>query len=62
MNIIIELDGKNKALTRREAKKLCSKMLNSVGSFDLEIDGEEYTIYVSEAKKICKQIHESIYV
>ncbi len=62
MNIIIELDGKNKALTRREAKKLCSKMLNSVGSFAIEIDGEDHTIYVSEAKKICQQIHECINV
>ncbi len=62
MNIIIELDEKNKALTRREAKRLCSKMQNSVGSFKMEIDGEEHTIYVSEAKKICQQIHEQLYV
>ncbi len=62
MNIIIELDGKNKALTIREAKKLCSKMLSNVGTFEMDIDGEEHTIYVSEAKKICKQIHEQLYV
>ena len=62
MNIIVDIGGETKALTIREAKNLCNKMLNSVKEFDLTIDGKEYKVYPCEAKKICKGIHEQLYI
>ena len=62
MNIIIDIMGVNKALTIKEAKDLCNKMLDNVKEFDITIDGVEYTLYPCEFKKTCKEIHEQLYV